>query len=267
MRWHVLCSPRTAQPSSMLSNYMKTATRSIRKQKGFFAVNFLGLYVSIISCLLIALVLFHEAGFDRKAPGGLSVYRIIGFNGNSDGGVPYNAVTPYPLAKAMRVALPDQKAISQIHFDKDNLLVTVGTRKFSEQSVVFADSVFPQLFPLDVKAGSLRRALAEPGYVVLTQTLATKYFGHDPAIGKRIRYQNLVDLEVAAVVADQPANTHLPFSMLISYPSIRPEDIGGFPLDQWPLRANGYVYIGLPAGTHEERQIETTLSAIVKAHL
>src|SRR5580704_10089459 len=101
----------------MLSNYLKTASRSIRKQKGFFALNFFGLYVSIVSCLLIALVLFHEAGFDRQPHGGLSVYRVIGFNGTSTGSVPYNAVTPYPLAAAMRVALPDQKAISQIQFD------------------------------------------------------------------------------------------------------------------------------------------------------
>lgn len=260
-------SPGPHNHHFMLSNYLKTASRSIRKQKGFFALNFFGLYVSIVSCLLIALVLFHEAGFDRQLRGGLSVFRVIGFDGSSTGSVPYNAVTPYPLAKAMRVALPDQKAISQIQFDKDNLLVTVGTRKFSEQSVVFADSVFPQLFPLDVKAGSLRRALAEPGYAVLTQTLATKYFGRDPAVGKRIRYQNLLDLEIAAVVADPPANTHLPFTMLISYPSIRPEIIGGFPLDQWSLSAGGYAYIGLPAGGTAVTRTQRTLSALAKSNL
>jgi putative ABC transport system permease protein len=251
----------------MLSNYLKTASRSIRKQKGFFALNFLGLYVSIVSCLLIALLLFHEASFDHASADGLSVYRVIGFNGNSDGDVPYNAVTPYPLAKAMRVALPDQKAISQIHFDKDNLLVTVGTRKFNEKNVVFADSVFPRLFVLDVKAGSLGRALAEPGFAVLTQTLATKYFGRDPAVGKRIRYQNLLDLEIAAVVADPPANSHLPFSMVISYPSIRPEIIGGFPLDTWSLRANGFTYIGLPAGDAPVARTQRTLSALAKSNL
>jgi len=250
----------------MLINYIKTASRSIRKQKGFFALNFLGLYVSVISCLLIALVLLHETSFDRS-PKGLSLYRIVGSVDNRSGGIAYNAVTPYPLATALRAALPDQKAISQIDFDREGLLVTVGQKKFSENNVVFADSVFPKLFPLDVHAGGLRRALSEPGFAVLTQSLATKYFGHDPAVGKRIRYQNLLDLEIAAVVADPPANGHLPFSMLISYPSIRPESIGGFPLDTWSLRANGFVYIGLPATSHEDRQIEASLAAIVKSNL
>jgi putative ABC transport system permease protein len=251
----------------MLINYLKTAWRSIRKQKGFFALNFIGLYVSVISCLLIGLVLLHEASFDRQSPEGLTVYRVIGSEKNSNGDVDYDAVTPYPLAKAMRAALPDQKAISQIQFDKNQLLVTIGTKKFSESNVVFADSVFPKIFPLDVKAGSLQRALSEPGFAVLTQTLATKYFGRDPAIGKRIRYQNLLDLEIAAVIADPPANSHLPFSMLISYPSMRPEIIGGFPLDTWSLQANGFVYIALPPGKNTARQIETTLAAIAKTNL
>ena len=250
----------------MLYNYLKTAWRSIRKQKGFFALNFLGLYVSIISCLLIALVLLHETSFDRQSPKGMALYRVTGSGNNSNGSVSYTAVTPYPLAAAMRAALPDH-AISQIHLDKENMLVTVGTRKFNENNVVFADSVFPKLFPLDVKAGSLQRALAEPGFAVLTQTLATKYFGRESAVGKRIRYQNLLDLEVAAVVADPPANDHLPWCMLISYPSIKPEIIGGFPLTQWSLRASGYTYIALPAGTGSATQIETTLAAIGKAHL
>ena len=52
-------------------------------------------------------------------------------------------------------------------------------------------------------------------------------------IGKRIKIANLVDLEVAAVIADAPANSHLPYTMLISYASLKTEFIGGFPLDQW----------------------------------
>ncbi len=224
----------------MLINYLKTAWRSIRKQKGFFALNFFGLYVSVISCLLIGLVLLHEAGFDHQSPKGLTLYRVISAENNSNGGISYNAVTPYPLATAMRTALGDQKYIAQIQFDKDNLLVTVGTKKFSENSVIFADSVFPKIFPLTILSGSLQRALSEPGFAVLTQTLATKYFGHEPAIGKRIRYQNLLDLEIAAVIADPPANSHLPYSMLIlTYAASLPG-----PKDHWRLPAGPMVAAG-----------------------
>jgi putative ABC transport system permease protein len=250
----------------MLKNYLKTAWRSIRRQKGFFALNFLGLYVSVISCLLIALILLHEASFDKQSPDGLKIYRVVGSGNNSNGGLSYNAVTPYPLAKALRIALPDEKYISQIHVDANDLLVTVGARKFSEDHVLFADSVFPKIFPLTVNAGGLQRALAEPGYAVLTQTAATKYFGRDEAVGKRIRYQNYLDLEVAAVIADPPANSHLPYKMLISYPSLTSQIIGGFPLDQWSLHAAGYVYIGLK-DDKQAPQIAASLAAVAKANL
>ncbi|HEV3327355.1 MAG TPA: ABC transporter permease, partial [Puia sp.] len=248
-----------------MNNYFKTAWRSLKKNKGFFALNFIGLYISVVVCILIALILLHETSFDQSPAKDRSLYRVVARSAKSTG-ITYTSVTPYPLASALRAALPDEKLISQIHFDRGNVLVSFDNKKFSEQNIVFADSVFPKLFPLTLKEGSLKRALAEPGFTVLTQKTATRYFGNEQAIGKRIRYQNSIDLEVAAVIADPPSNSHLPYIMLISYPSLTPHLIGDFPLDQWGLNANGYVYIGLPAN-NKVNQVETTLAAIVKAHI
>jgi putative ABC transport system permease protein len=256
-------------------NYFKTAWRSVKKNKGFFALNFLGLYISIVVCILISLILLHETSFDRHpapnpqnlADKNISVYRVVSQSMKSTG-EEYNAVTPYPLAAAMRAAMPDERLISQIHYEHGKELVTIGNKKFNEEKIVFADSVFPRLFPLTLKAGSLQRALAEPGFVVLTVSTARKYFGQQDqdAIGKRIRYANSVDLEVAAVIADPPANTHLPFVMLVSYPSLTPHLIGDFPLNQWGLHANGYVYIGLP-GADRVRRTNDILAAIVDKYV
>ncbi len=240
------------------------------------------MYISIVVCILIALILLHETSFDRHpAPNSqnpktlpnnsdknISVYRVVSQSMKSTG-AEYNAVTPYPLASAMRAAMPDEQLISQIHYEHGKELVTIGNKKFNEEKIVFADSVFPRLFPLTLKAGSLHRALAEPGFVVLTVSTAKKYFGQQDqnnAIGKRIRYANSVDLEVAAVIADPPANTHLPFVMLVSYPSLTPHLIGDFPLNQWGLHANGYVYIGLP-GADRVRRTNSILAAIVDKYV
>jgi putative ABC transport system permease protein len=253
-------------------NYFKTAWRSVKKNKGFFALNFLGLYISIVVCILIALILLHETSFDSataKNPTdkNISVYRVVSQSMKSTG-EEHNAVTPYPLASAMRAAMPDERLISQIHYEHGKVLITIGNKKFNEEKIVFADSVFPRLFPLTLKAGSLQRALAEPGFVVLTASTAKKYFGPDQnnSIGKRIRYANSIDLEVAAVIADPPANTHLPYCMLVSYPSLTPHLIGDFPLDQWGLHANGYVYIGLP-GKDRVPRTDNILAAIVEKYV
>ncbi len=248
----------------MIINYFKIAWRNIKKNKGFFALNFIGLYISVVACILIALIILYETSFDKPAKNDISVYRVVN-NSTSSTGKEFSAVAPYPLASAMRVAMPGEQSISQIHFEKENQ-VSVGDKKFKEKNIIFADSVFPKLFPLTVKSGSLQRALAEPGFAILTEKTAERYFGKDNAIGKRIKLANLVDLEVAAVISDAPANTHLPYNMLVSYLSFEPQFIGGIPIDQWGVHASGFVYIGLP-GDNKVRNTQTVLASIVAKYV
>ncbi|HEY5408162.1 MAG TPA: ABC transporter permease, partial [Ginsengibacter sp.] len=215
----------------MLKNYFKIAYRNIKKNKGFFALNFIGLYISIVACILITLIVFYETSFDKRPENGLSIYRVVD-NSASSTGKTFTPVTPYPLASAMRAAMPGQQLVSQIDYEKEEL-ITIGDKKFKENNIVFADSVFPKLFPLNVKEGSIQRALAEPGFAILTEATAQRYFGKESAIGKRIKLANLADLEVAAVIADAPSNTHLPYNMLVSWLSFKSDLIGGIPIDQW----------------------------------
>jgi putative ABC transport system permease protein len=232
----------------MFINYLRTAFRRLWKNKGFFALNFVGLYVSVSASLLIALLIMYEGSFDRGASG-LQVYRVVDqYKGSQGAG--YNAVTPYPLATAMRVAMPDQPYISQIHWERE-IAVLVGTTVLKERNVVFADSIFPRLFPTQLIEGSLSKTLANKGLVALTLSTAEKYFGHADAVGKRIRISNTLELEVAAVIADPAANTHLPYHMLVGYPSMTGDLIGGMPLNQWSLNADGYTYIGFPVGSNQ----------------
>ncbi len=248
----------------MFKNYFKTAWRNIKKNKVFFALNFIGLYISVVVCLLIGLIILHETSFDKSTNNNLSIYRIVKSNIISTGKT-YGPVTPYPLATALRVAMPGEKLISQIHFQKDDV-ISFDNKKFKEQNIVFADSVFPKLFSLTVQQGSIQRTLAEPGFTILTETTAHKYFGNENAIGKRIKIANLVDLQVAAVIADAPANSHLPYNMLISYASLKPEFIGGFPLDQWGLNSAGFTYIAL-SNQNKIQQVQTALASIANEHL
>src|ERR1022692_3670131 len=248
----------------MLRNYFKIAWWNIKKNKGFFALNFIGLYISVVACILIALIILYETSFDNHAGNALSIYRVVD-NSASPTGKTLSAVTPYPLAAAMRAAMSDQQLISQIHYEKDDQ-VSIGDKKFKEKNIIFADSVFPNLFPLAVKEGSIQRALAEPGFAILTEKTAERYFGKENAIGRRIRLANLVDLEVAAVVANPASNTHLPYNMLVSYLSFKSDFIGGIPIDQWGVHSAGFAYIGL-SGENKARHTETILASIVAKYI
>lgn len=245
----------------MLKNYFKTAFRNVQRNKGFFALNFTGLYISVIVCILISLIILHETSFDKHPGSALSIYRVVD-NSISATGNSYGAATPYPLATALRTAMPDEKLISQIHFEKEDQ-VSFGENKFKEKNIVFADSVFPKLFPLTVKQGDISRALAEPGFAILTSTTAKRYFGNADPVGKRIKFANFLDLQVAAVIADAPSNTHLPYNMLVSYRSLTAHVIGDLPLNQWSLTAGGYVYIGLP-NANQVNATENVLKSIAE---
>src|SRR5665213_2901338 len=128
----------------MIINYFKTAWRNMKKHKGFFALNFIGLYISVLCCLLIALIILHETSFDKTANNNLNIYRVVE-NSVSANGKTYTPVTQYPLATAMRAAMPDEKLVSQIHFQQ-NSLISFANKKFKEENIIFADSAFPKLF-------------------------------------------------------------------------------------------------------------------------
>src|SRR5271156_3837735 len=127
----------------MFRNYFKTAWRNLKKNRSFFALNFIGLYISLVVCVLIGLIILYETSFDKRKDNNLNIYRVVD-NSSSPTGKTYSAVTPYPLASAMRAAMPDEPYITQIHFDHDNA-ISFGDKKFKETNIFFADSVFPRL--------------------------------------------------------------------------------------------------------------------------
>src|SRR5665213_4130877 len=83
----------------MIINYLKTAWRNMKKHKGFFALNFVGLYISVLCCLLIALIILHETSFDKRSNNNLNIYRVVESSVSANGKT-YSPVTQYPLARA-----------------------------------------------------------------------------------------------------------------------------------------------------------------------
>lgn len=248
----------------MIQNYFKLAWRSIQKNKGFFAINFIGLFISVAVSLIIAVIIFYEISFDKQKEDGVAVYRVV-TSSSSATGKAYKAVTPYPLAAAMRTEMPAEKLISQIDYHNIGV-IAIGAKKVREEKIIFADSVFPRLFPVSVIKGNINKALTQPGFVLLTDKTAKKYFGAEEALGKRIRLANLVDLEVAAVIAEAPGNTHLPYNMIVSYLSFSSGFIGNIPIDQWGVNSDGFVYMGLNKQTNIAG-IEKSLQAIADRNL
>src|SRR5690606_3499240 len=147
----------------------------------------------------------------------------------------YDATTPYPFAQAFRNDFPDVPLVTQLHFHGSGF-ITIGTEKFEIEDVLFADSLFFDVFDFRIVSGNPQVDLGEPNKVFLTESLATKV---GLETGGRFRMSNKLDLEVAGIIHDPPPSSHMQFSMIVSMPSFT-EAFFGWPISSWGLTSSGF---------------------------
>ncbi|MEK6476494.1 ABC transporter permease [Catalinimonas sp. 4WD22] len=235
----------------MLKNYLIVAIRNLKRNRVYAAVNILGLALGLTTALIIFLLIRYELSFENMHSQADRIYRIVQTRGERK-----NAASPYPAPTAVRMDYASQlEKISGLHFDQE-VFVRVEDEKFIEDAIIFADSSFLDIFDYGygenfVIAGDVERSMHEPGFAVLSESLAQKYFKGENPLGKRLSLRNRIDVEVGAVVQDPPANTHLHFDMLVSLESLTAEYIDS-PLDSWNFVSSGYTYVLLPEGASPE---------------
>jgi ABC-type antimicrobial peptide transport system permease subunit len=227
---------------------LKQIFRSLWKYKSFSVINLLGLSISIAAVAMIFMIADYEKSFDKLHTDGKNIYRVVSM-AERGGKEQYEAAVPYPTAKLLRNENPGVLA-TEIHFEHNANIRIGNLPPFAEKNVLFADSLFFKVFDFSsIKnfqiTGDVIKALATPNKVILTESVAKRYFGTANPIGQVIKLDAKLDVEVAAIVRDVPAITHLPFTMIVSYASLTSDYIGGFNLNAWGLRSNGYCYVRL----------------------
>jgi ABC-type antimicrobial peptide transport system permease subunit len=198
----------------MLKNYLKIALRNMIKHKGYSFINIFGLAVGMAICILLLLWVQFELSYDRFHEHSNNLYRIIKVW--RLGEVAHQATTPAPLAPALKEEFPE--IIDAARFlPVGNLLLKYGEKSFYETRGVFADPAIFRMFTFPLVKGETKTALANPYSIVLTRSLAAKYFGDEEPVGKIIRVDNRVDFTVTAVIKDIPKNSHLQFDFLVPF--------------------------------------------------
>jgi putative ABC transport system permease protein len=89
----------------MFKNYIKTAFRSLYKNKGFTAINILGLALGLATCLLIVLYVVDELSYDRYNTKADRIYRVNEDLKLGENSVQYAVCMP-PLAKTLIAEYP-----------------------------------------------------------------------------------------------------------------------------------------------------------------
>lgn len=222
----------------MFKSYLKTAWRNLSKHKAYSIINVMGLTLGIASCLVIFLVVQYELSYDKFNSKADRTYRV------TLNAIDFNPCVSLAIAAPLRNDFPELEEVSQVLY-RGSSLITIGQKKFEEEGSAFADEYFSSVFDYHWLEGNYKTALKEPNSIVLTQSLANKYFGNREAMGQMINLENTYNLKVTGVIKDLPGNTHLPFKYLVSFETIRKENEGMMSAF-WAIPGGSFTYIVRP---------------------
>jgi putative ABC transport system permease protein len=200
-------------PSPMFRNYFITAVRSLRRDKGFSTINIIGLAVGLATFSLISFYVYHELSFDRYHKNADRIFRITE-NLRTENELLLQSTSSPPMGPYMLKDFPEVEAYTR--FQNWNLLAERNGISYYEPDCYIADSSVFDVFSFRLLSGDKKTALREPYSIVLTESMAKKYFGNEDPLGQQIK-MDYDQYNVTGVVEDVPENSHFRFAGLISF--------------------------------------------------
>jgi len=197
----------------MIRNFFKIAFRNLKKNKVFSFINILGLAIGLTCFMLIAAFVYNELEYDRYPANAENIYRVqLSTIGNGD-------VAVYPdvdvaVGEGMKTAFPEIKASTRLSRASTEF-VKYNNRQFKEEHIAFVDSNFLQVFSIPLVDGNMATALTEPNSMVISESFAHKYFGHEEPTGKSI-YVGQYIYKITGEYKKIPENSHFHFDAFLS---------------------------------------------------
>lgn len=227
----------------MISSYLKIALRSLWNKKAFASINIFGLAIGLATCMLILLFVQHELSYDRFNRNADRIFRVT-LHGRIGGNDINIAGASAPAGPALLRDYPGVEAYTRFS-SNGTFLVKNGEKRFLEERVIFTDSNFFNFFSIPLLKGDANSVLKEPKTVVLTRSMALKYFGNQDPIGKSLDMGNSGAFRVTGVCEDVPSNSHFHYNFFGSMKSVT---LG----DKW-LSSGAHTYILLRNGYPVEK--------------
>ncbi len=201
----------------MIKNYFKTALRNIARNKLFTFLNILGLSLGLATAILILFWVQDELSYDRYHKNAENIYRISG-DYHLNGVSVKVASSPPPMASTLIRDYPE--VVNACRFRQIGpRMFGIDDQRIRINDLTYADSTCFELFDIPLVLGDPKSALNEPNCVVLNETTAKVFFGHENPLDKTIRMEDMT-LMVKGVYKDIPENSHFHFDLMISMPTL-----------------------------------------------
>jgi putative ABC transport system permease protein len=249
---------------------MKITLRYLLKNRRTTLLNVLGLAVGMATFLLITDHVQYERSYDQfyeKADEVFRVNTLWGFEGEEE----RYATTPPPLAEAIRSDVPEVEAICRVFYWSDFTMRADNDleKVFRETKAFAVDKDFFKVLNYGLIAGDPATAFAEPASVVLPRSTAVRYFGEEAVRDGKVLGRQLLGGKdagtpwaITGIMEDQPANSHLQFTMLISASSY-PDDLYRNQVWTWNVMHTYLRTKALTPGARE--QLQAKLKNIAEA--
>jgi putative ABC transport system permease protein len=205
----------SSKPCMMLRSNFLTAFRSLVKNKVYTLIDVFGLALGMACTILIILYVRDELTYESQHQHAENIYRVITLGQVGDNEI-NTANSSLPLGNVLKQEFPFVKQFVRV---KGGWSMSINYEKdaYNEDRFYFVDSSIFEVFTIPFLRGNPATALNRPNTVVITESIAKKYFGNDDPMGKRIKGENDMEFEVTGIVKDVPVNTHFKYDFLASY--------------------------------------------------
>ncbi|WP_299364440.1 ABC transporter permease [Winogradskyella sp.] len=236
----------------MLKNYFKIAFRSLLKNKGFSFINIFGLSIGVAACILISIYILHESSYDKHIANSEDVYRLNRdyIDGERvDAGIHFSANTAPTLlidfeevensGRLMSNGLFWGAGSNEIRFDGED------TQHY-EEGFAYADQSIIDIMDIKMVYGEAKTALSKPSTIVISKTIADKYFKNQNPIGRSmfLNGNNEIPFKITGVMENFKSNSHLDFDFFITLKDV---EFGEGEQTRW-FQNNYFTYVVLRSG-------------------
>ncbi|MCU0363586.1 MAG: ABC transporter permease [Bacteroidales bacterium] len=212
----------------MIKSFFRIALGNILRHKTGAFINVAGLATGLAASFLILLWVQDELSYEKFNENAENIYRVEEDQFYS--GERYHVtVTPHPSGPVWKEKIPEIKDQTRVN-RLPRILFRQGENVFFETQVVAADSGLFRIFTLPLVQGDRMTLLRAPHSIVLTESLANKYFGTDNPMGKTLNLENRYQFTVTGVMKDLPGNSMFTFGAVLPYSFLR--EIGAIS-DSW----------------------------------
>ncbi len=243
---------------AMFKNHIKIALRNFYKHKSFSFINISGLTIGMACCMLIMLWVQDELNYEKFNKNIDDIFCVVHYSEKEPDSL--GSSVPAPLIPYLKDKYPEIQKASRFRVSGRRLF-SYKANNFFEDNGGFADPGLFEIFSFKTVMSDPKTALTDVNTIVLTKSMAEKYFGSEDPLGKTIKLENQYIFSVGAIIEDIPTSSSIRFDYLVPF-----ENYGRFDrveMDDWG-RHEGYAgFVILSGNAEQEAFSEKIVNEIV----